>query len=220
MLFQKDIFMCNISRDSDYVIGKKLDMSIGFGGNRSNTDFLKLFNRLRELGVVPLLSEYLETIIYKDKLDIVYFDIESSEDLTKDFIYFKKISIPSNIKSISELDSFVIEEIKRNITSKYSFKVEDLLVNATRVGRPKSDEINKGIKYLSCNDEKYSRFVKPSSSVYCQVNGVECILSVYENCIRDLELLPARFDSEYLICFWRIISLHSDEKIVEFLSAN
>lgn len=220
MLFQKNIFMCDITRDSDFAIGKKLDLSISFGGNSSNSNYSSYFNKIKEYGIIPLSSIYLETIISKDKLDIVYYTSEYNGDSAKEFIKYRKVSIPSYIRSCSELDEYIIKNVGDYICSKYSLDKSGFNIFISKTVRPEFDEVSKGVNYLRSADDKYKGMCKPSCFVYCSVNGVECILSIFEGTIRGLELLPIKYDFEYLVMFWRIISSYSDETIIEFVSTS
>lgn len=219
MLFERDIFVSNIIRDSAYVVGKNVDYSISFGGDKNNSDYENFYNRIRDLGIIPLFSDYLETVINDDNLDIIYSDTKNSGDLAREFITFRKVSIPSYINNCSDLGEYLYNDISDFLKNKYALDSVDLIINAGKVGRPRSREVINSISHLKSQDEKYKSLRTPDSSVYCSVNGVECILSIYEGSVRDLELLPVRYDFNYLVEFWRLVSSYSDEFIVEFVSA-
>lgn len=218
MLFERDIFVSNIIRDSAYVVGKNVDCSISFGGDKNNSDYKDFYNKIRDLGIIPLFSDYLETVINKDSLDIIYSDTKNSGDLAREFVTFRKVSIPSYIKNCSDLGEYLYNDVSNFIKNKYTLDTVDLIINAGKVGRPRSKEVVNSISHLKSQDENYKSLRTPDSSVYCLINGVECILSIYEGSVRDLELLPVRYDFSYLVEFWKLISSYSDEFIVDFVS--
>lgn len=216
MLFNDSISVCKITRDSGYLTGKNVDMSVTFGGNK-NPKFEKYFNDLQDLGIVPMFSCFLEYKVVGTNTDIIYYISTTSGDTTKISTEYRKISIPFKMLSIGDLKYFVVSEIKNNSNSFYFMVDRKVDLISRENSQPNLKDVEKGLEFLKSLYGKYNSIVKADNFTYCIIEGKTYILATVERENREFLLLPSEYTKDSLIEYLKIITTLTTDKIIELL---
>lgn len=220
MLFDEKISVCRIVKDSNYVIGKQLDMDISFGGMKDCFLHKESFETLKSLGILPMSAQFLESVVGRDKTDILYFVVNTSGDISKDTIEYRKVCVSRKVSNIEYLKSFIVEEIKECLDPFYFHMINRSLdLVSLEEKKPTLYELSRGLKALKSVHSSFNHIKKVDSSAYCNIDGVTYIVAIKEGDTREFLLLPVEYSEDALIDYLNIISGKSREKIKEILAS-
>ena len=220
MLFNSNILVCNIVSDSEYSVGSKINLGVTFGGNSRNPLYSEMFDMFQTLGVVGSNAKYLEYIKEDNIINIIYYTIKRSSDMSKNIIEYRKVCIPDSITSIEDVRQYINSEIK-NLLNPFRF-----MHNSSEVGIvPGYQEVptvaaEKGLKFLKDLYSSFNYIRSIDDYRYCNINGKIFIVGIFENGNkREFVLLPKEYSKDYLMEYLNICTMNTLEKIEDIVSS-
>lgn len=222
MLFDEDIFISRVTRDSEYAIGKPLNIETTFGGAKSNVVVEELYDNLKILGIVPLRSKYLEYKRMLGCVEIIYSVSSVSGDSSKVTEEYRKVKVRLDLLNSDKIKAFIIKEVKNYLNSFYFMigrKVE-LISQKEESPYLLPDSIERGLKLIrnlnSVGLDTFKNTDKVDNNVYCIIEGIKYIISTVERKDRSLLIMPTDYSEEGILKYLNIVTL-KDEKVLREL---
>ena len=220
MLFDEKVSLCKIVKDSVYVVGKMVNMNTSFGGNKDFSTAEDMFNNLKDLGILPYFSYYIESKMTSKGIEIVYCVSELSPDCSKDMLSYRKVLLP-RILSKYEVGNFVSEEIERNLNSiSLSLMGKSIKVLSKKVKEPLITDIDKGVEIIKSVESLSPRNASPDvdNYAYCMIDDKTYILLTMEDDIREFAIVPLYYTNEEdILEYLGIVTNKHRELLVEML---
>lgn len=223
MLFDEDIFISRVVRDSEYVIGKSLNIETTFGGIRKNATIKELYDNLKMLGVIPLNSEYLEFKRISGCVEIIYSVSSISGDTSKVTEEYRKIKVRLDLLNLDKLKTSIIKEVKNYLNSYYFIIGRKVELISQKDENPylAQDSIERGLKLIrklnSVGIGTFKNTDKIDNSVYCTIEGRKYILSTIESKDRSLLIMPTDYSEEGILEYLKIITSKEENILKELL---
>lgn len=224
MLFHSNILVCNIVSESEYVINNSINLEVTFGGNAKKTLYKDIFKSLQDLGIVGSDAKYLECLVEGSAINLIYYTLRRSGDMSKNIIEYRKVSLPCDITSVEKLKQYVEREIQLYLNPFYFFI--DFFIDSNGVelvsGKediPSMKEVEEGLKFLKDLYSTYNHVGNLEAYRYCYVGGNTFIIGILENNgKREYVFLPVKYGRNYLVEYFHILTQYSEEKIEDIIS--
>lgn len=227
MLFDADITVCKIVKDSNYVSGGNSKLEVSFGGS-SNPRICSLFESLKSLGVVPMYSDYCESKRLGNKIEIVYEVLSTSADRALDILEYRKVLIPDVCSNFITIKVFVESQVNRYLEPVYSlFKNASVDIIPCDVEKPSIEEIEKGILFIRAMNLKGFNFFRNTfrdcspyadNYAYCTIKNNKYIILTKDRDVRKVAILPTVFEKDSLVEYMSLVSSYTSDIILEHVN--
>lgn len=220
MLFHSNILVCNIVSESEYVINNSINLGVTFGGNAKKTLYKDIFKSLQDLGIVGSDAKYLECLVEGFANNLIYYTLRRSGDMSKNIIEYRKVSLPCDITSVEKLKQYVEREIQLYLNLFYFFKDGNgVELVSGKEDIPSMKEVEEGVKFLKDLYSTYNHVGNLEAYRYCHIGGNTFIIGILENNgKREYVFLPVKYDRDYLVEYFCILTQYSKEKIEDIIS--
>ena len=220
MLFHSNILVCNIVSESEYVINNNINLGVTFGGNAKKTLYKDIFKSLQDLGIVGSDAKYLECLVEGSAINLIYYTLRRSGDMSKNTIEYRKVSLPCDITSVEKLKQYVEREIQLYLNLFYFFKDGNgVELVSGKEDIPSMKEVEEGVKFLKDLYSTYNHVGNLEAYRYCHIGGNTFIIGILENNgKREYVFLPVKYDRDYLVEYFCILTQYSKEKIEDIIS--
>lgn len=220
MLFHSNILVCNIVSESEYIINNSINLGVTFGGNAKKTLYKDIFKSLQDLGIVGSDANYLECLVEGSAINLIYYTLRRSGDMSKNTIEYRKVSLPCDITSVEKLKQYVEREIQSYLNPFYFFTDNSRVELASgKEGVPSMKVVEEGLKFLKNLYSTYNHLENLEAYRYFYIGGNTFIIGILENNgKREYVFLPIKYDKDYLVEYFRILTQYSEEKIVDIIS--